>query len=211
MIRICPALMLLIACRPDPGDPSYPDPDAISYGEEDGLLEGPDPYEDGDARLSFGLFYESGYSDLIQIDDVSNHYNVYDGTYSEEVDLQDRIEGRSSTVLVMGTAGWFGGGIHWDGGGDLSDWSTLFVSFRSSAAGLDDFDIRMNGGAEGGVLASDYGFSANGEWHNLAIPLTDFEGAGVDLATLTVPFILIGEGVSEGDELKIDNLYITKD
>ena len=205
-------VFLCVACRPEPGDPDYPEPDDISFGDEDdGLLDGPDPYEEGDERLSLGAFYEGGYSEIVAIDDVTNHYYIYSSTYTQDSDLQDRVEGRVSDVLIMGSAGWFGGGIHWDGGGDLSDWTTLFVSMRSNDEGLENTEIRMTGGVEGGVSLADYGFAADGEWHELEIPLADIEDAGVDLSTITVALMFIGEGVVEGDELKVDNLYLTKD
>jgi len=52
----------LVACRPMPeGDPRYPvyEPFANSDG-----LAGPFPYEPGDERLAFGLFYEGGFSEV---------------------------------------------------------------------------------------------------------------------------------------------------
>ena len=205
-------LALLAACRPDPGAPDYPTPDPVDFGgDEDGLLEGPDPYVDGEARLSLGLHYESGYSEIVPIDDITTHYYVYSSTYTEDTDSQDRIEGRVSTVLTMGSAGWFGGGVHWDGGRDLSDWTTMVLSLRSSDAALEGAELRMLGGLEGGVTLADYGFAADGAWHQVVIPLVDLDDAGVDLSAVTVAFMLIGEGVGDGDELKVDDLYLTQD
>ena len=44
--------LLLFACRPDPGNPQYPEMgDLPNFG-------GPDPYEEGEDRLTLGLFYE---------------------------------------------------------------------------------------------------------------------------------------------------------
>jgi hypothetical protein len=53
-----------------------------------------------------------------------------------------------------------------------------------------------------------FGFSADGEWHHLVIPLADFAAAGVDLSQVTGPLIVAGEGGAEGDVLYIDNLYL---
>ena len=52
-------LFLLLACRPDPGAPSYPERTGRTVDTADtNFLSGPDPYQDGDKRLSLGIFYE---------------------------------------------------------------------------------------------------------------------------------------------------------
>jgi hypothetical protein len=208
---LLPLHLLLLGCRPDPGTPAYPDPDPLDSGEDEGLPGGPDPYVEGEARLSYGIFYEGGSSVEIAIDDVERHYYVYSGTYTESEDSQDVVEGRVSTVIEVGSAGWFGGGVHWDAGVDLQDWTTLWVSLRSADAGFADFDLRMVGGVEGGVSVAAYGFAADGAWHHLSVPLADFAAAGVSLGTVTVGFMLLGEGQAAGETLKIDNLYLTAD
>jgi hypothetical protein len=212
MITALWTIALLTACRPDPGSPTYPTPDPVDLGGDGSdLLEGPDPYVEGEARLSLGVHYESGYSEVVAIDDVTTHYYVYSSTYTEDTDSQDRVEGRVSTVLTIGNAGWFGGGIHWDGGRDLSDWTTMVLSLRSSDTALEGTELRMVGGVEAGVPLSDYGFAADGTWHQVVIPLADLDDEGVDLTAITVAFMLIGEGVGDGDELKVDDLYLTQD
>ena len=69
----------LLACREDPGAPEYPDP-AQSPGDtgstDDDFLSGSEPYVEGEARLSVGLFYEGGYSDLLEVDDQT-HENLW--------------------------------------------------------------------------------------------------------------------------------------
>ena len=61
---------MLMACRPDPIEYPYNDGTASDTGaEEENLFAGPDPYQEGEARLSLGVFYESGYSDIIPVDD----------------------------------------------------------------------------------------------------------------------------------------------
>lgn len=213
-----PILTLLVglgalACRPDPGDPAYPDLGSASddTGEGSDLPEGPDPYEEGEARLSLGAFYESGYSEIVPIDDTTTHYYIYSDTYSQGVDTQDVVEGRESAVIEHGDVGWFGGGITWDAGGDLSDWTTLYVSLRSGDDSFGNLSIRMLGGTEVALAAADYGWATDGQWNHLAFPLADFEAGGVDLGAVTGPFIFIGEGGAPGDLLKIDNLYLTQD
>ena len=201
------------ACRPDPGTPTYPD---TTGGSGDsggsGLPQGPDPYEPGEDRLGVGLYYESGLSELIEINDVDSHYYIYSATYTESVDLVDVVEGRESAVIEHGSAGWFGGGITWDLPRDLSAWTTLNVSLRSGDASFGGLDLHLTGGGtEAIVAAADYGFTADGQWHFIQIPLADFEAGGADLSAVTGPFVFIGDGGAEGDTLKIDNLYYTQD
>ena len=63
---------VLMACRPDPIEYPYNDGTASDTGaEEENLFAGPDPYQEGEARLSLGVFYESGYSELIPVDETS--------------------------------------------------------------------------------------------------------------------------------------------
>ncbi len=205
-----------LACRPDPGSPIYPDTDALSdptdTGAGDGLPQGPDPYEPGEARLSLGLFYESGFSDLLEVNDQDRHYYIYSGTYSEEVNLQDVVEGRESTVIVHGSSGWFGGGVTWDIPQDLSAWTTLHVSLRSGDAGFASVAVHMTGGGTESIVdAASHGWASDGEWHHLALPLAEYAAGGTDLTSVTGPFVLIGEGGAEGEALKIDNLYFTQD
>lgn len=220
MTRLHPLCLLAalgsLACRPDPGSPTYPDTGALSdatdTGEGDGLPKGPDPYAPGEARLSLGLFYESGFSDLLEVNDQDRHYYIYSSTYTEEVNLQDVVEGRESTVILHGSSGWFGGGVTWDVPQDLSAWTTMHVSVRSGDPGFAAIAVHLTGGGTEAIVdAVDHGWSNDGQWHHLAIPLADYVAGGADLSAVTAPFVLIGEGGAEGETLKIDNLYFTQD
>ncbi len=204
-------LLLALGCRPDVGLPNYPDASALADTSESGWNGGPDPYEAGEDRLSMGLYYESGYSEAIPIDDLTTHYYIYNDTYTESVDMQDVVEGEESAVITHGSAGWFGGGLTWDSGVDLSGWTTMWVSFKSSDAGFTSLNIHLTGGTEAIVEAATYGFVPDGEWHHLEIPLSDFEAGGADLSVVTGPFVMIGEGGAEGEVLRVDNLYLTAD
>jgi hypothetical protein len=57
------------------------------------------------------------------------------------------------------------------------------------------------------VAASTYGFAADGQWHHLEIPLSDF--LDLDLSRINIGFSIARSGGIEGDELLIDNLYFT--
>ena len=79
--------------------------------------------------------------------------------------------------------------------------------------GADPCDPASSPGGEAGaeVLASvdavDYGYVADGEWHTLSIPLSDF--SGLDLNAVNIAFSLTSEGGAQGDQLLFDNLYFT--
>lgn len=197
-------LLTLVACHPEPGDPDYPEPGPLGSDTDEELLGGPDPYEAGDDRLSLGIFYETGYSELIPLD----HYYVYDNTFGT-AKSDERIEGYESDVIIRSSnQAWWGGGVHWDTPQDLSDWTTLYVSLYSED-GFANVDIKMVAGPEVAVVASTYGYTNDGEWHHLEIPLSAFSGA--NLTNVTVPLILGGVGPTDGDELLVDNFYFTQD
>lgn len=203
----------LLACRPDPGDPAYPDlanPGGDDTAEDDDFLDGPVPYEDGDARLSLGLFYEGDASESLPVDDVTRFYYIYDSSYTQSVDVIDRVEGYQSDVLIHAGGAWWGGGVSWSSPEDLSAWTGLSISFQSSS--LQDFTVRLTGGEiEGSVSVTDHGFAADGAWHHLQIPLSAFTEQGVDLTSVTAPLVLVGETGAAGDELRVDDLYFTAD
>jgi len=196
------------ACRPDPGKPDYPDPDPLTPGAtNDDFLDGVDPWEPGEARLSFGLFYEGGASETLVVDDVTRHYYIWDSTYQQAPTL-DRIEGMQADELILEGVGWWGGGIAWDVPEDLSAWTTLHLALKSSDSALSTFDVVIGSGmTEAAVSVADHGFVADGSWHGLSIPLTDF--AGVDFSAVTAPFSLVGAGGQDGDAVLIDDLYLT--
>lgn len=205
--------LLLLACRADPGDPSYPDPFAESGSdtETDGYTEGPDPFT-GEPRLSLGLFYEGEATDERIVDDVNAFYYIYSNTYSQYEDSDDFVEGYVSDVLVHAGGAWWGGGVTFNTAADLSEWTTMRLSMRSDSDAFADITVRMTGGDEAVLDAADYGWAADGQWHTLVLPTADFQSAGADMTAVTSPFVLVGEGAaSAGDELRIDDLYFTQE
>jgi hypothetical protein len=200
-MRFLPLLLLLLACRPDPGRPFYPTPEPW-VDTADAFFPGPDPYEDGDSRLSLGPFYEGEYSDFLPAD----NFYIYEETFAV-YPTDDRVEGYSADIWQHLGKAWWGGGLHYDTAQDLSGWDTLHISLNSEELSL--VEVALNGGAEARVNAADYGYTNDGEWHHLSIPMTAFTSGGANLAQVTVPLILIGAGGAEGDELIVDNLYLT--
>ena len=198
-------ILALLACRPDPGEPNYPDPGELTIDTNDeDFLRGDDPYEEGEDRLSIGIFYEGPVSEWVDVDNVENFFYIYEDSFSV-TSSDDRVEGYTSDVLEVSKDTWWGGGIHWEGSPrDLSAYNTLNVSLKSDA--LEGLELGMKGGDEAKVPVSDYGYVADGEWHHLDIPLADF--SGVVLAGVEIPLIIVAEGTPSGTTVLFDNLYL---
>ncbi len=118
-LALCTALLLSLACRPDPGVPHYDQQEDFSnLGQpvEDASLPGPDPYELGELRYSLGVFYEGGFSDSIPVDGQSGNYYIYvleadQGalTYAQMPE-GDHVEGLTADRIIYSGHGWWGGG-----------------------------------------------------------------------------------------------------
>ena len=198
--------VLLLACRVDPGLPDYPEIATYQGGSQAGY-EGFQPWE-GQARLSFGIFYEGGATETVAIDGVSNHYYIYSLTYSQGPDA-DRIEGSASDRITVGSQGWWGGGVHWDSEQDLSSWSTLHLGLRATDSTFQDLTVGMTGGEEEvRVRVGDYGFIADGTWQEVNLPLSALAEAGADLTRVTIPLQMIAEGAVADSELLVDDVYL---
>ncbi len=195
-------IWLLLACRPDPGAPSYPEPGGWTTDSDSEFLPGPDPFIEGEDRLSIGIFYEGESSEFVEIDNVTNHFYIYESSFSVTSDAE-RAEGYVSDRVILSRDTWWGGGVHWDSPRNVSAYNTYHLSLRSDDVG--SFSIGMKGGTETQLPASDYGFVSDGAWHHLVIPLADF---GVDLSVTEIPLILVSDTSSTGAELLVDNVYM---
>lgn len=176
--------------------------------EDPDFYGGTDPYQAGDTRLSLGAFYESDASAAWEVDGETKHFYIYENTFTVS-SSDDRVEGFISDVLTAGSVGWMGGGLHTDVNEDLSAYDTLHVALKSSDASMNALTLGMTGGSEFSVSASAYGFTADGEWHDIYIPLADLEAGGVDLSTISVGLVFIVGSVSAGETLQMDDLYLT--
>jgi hypothetical protein len=92
----------------------------------------------------------------------------------------------------------------------------MFVSFKSSDPSFARFDITLQSGEQDSPAGVNldptaYGYSNDGEWHFLQIPLQDAIDRGWDPLTTLSPFIISAPGGEEGDVLLVDNLYFTKE
>lgn len=212
------------ACRPDPGIPDYSSHTGLRDRANDAAEErpGPNPYVLGAQRLYLGAFYEGGRSDEILINDVDTFYFIFDTagdgsgqlTYSQETD-SDRLEGKLSDAIILNGTSFWGGGLIWNTARDLSDWNTMYISFKSSDETFADFGVVIQAEEGSGTRdfrlnASEYGYVNDGQWHSLRIPLEDF--GAVDFSRTRSPLILTDavQGVS-GEMLLVDDFYYTKE
>lgn len=205
------AVLALAACRPDPGSPNYANPDVWDPTSDDpDFVESDNPFEEGDERLSIGIFYEGGFSEALPVDNATRHVYIYEDTFSIGVS-DNRFEGLTADeISLTGAQVWWGGGVHWDTPTDLSEWTTLHVALASSDPSFESWTLGMSDGiTEARVNVADAGFVADGSWSSLRIPLSDFEG--LDLSQIAIALLVVGESGTAGDSLLIDDLYFTKD
>ena len=178
---------------------------------------GPDPYVEGEKRLSLGIYYEGPFSDIIPIDDVNNFAYIYQSTFTSQASSES-IEGLYSDEITQGSVGWWGGGLHFGQAQDFTEWTTLRLSLRSDFAEMNALELLMQSGADGGVvnaeatlMAADYGFVADGEWHHLVVPTADFAAAGVDTSAVVAGRMYVVGGGTQGTPLLIDDVYFEGD
>lgn len=205
-------LAVLVGCREDAGTPDYSDfQEAFDRIDADGgpALEGPDPFVAGDARLSLGLFYESGFSEVIPADGARSNYFIFlagnDLTYSQETD-NVRLEGEQSDRLTLAGTSFWGGGIVIEPTVDLSGYDVLAVSLLSSD--IQEVNITVGDASlEVPVSAADFGYVSDGLFHSLRIPLTEYSDAGVNLAAVRLAFAIGAAGGNAGAQIVVDDLY----
>ena len=199
-------LLVLAGCRSGTNDSNYEDQVPFDFGLDS--IVGPGPFESGEQRLSIGVFYEGDKSDSVSINNEDTHLYLYENTVAIEAS-EDRLEGQVSDGIIHEGTAWWGLGVHWDSARDLSAWGTLYISFQSTT--FADVEIGMTGAEDDRhmVLASAYGYAADGAWHTLAIPLADFVADGLNLAAVSSPLNLTGPGGNAGEVLLLDNVYFT--
>lgn len=210
------SLLAFAACRPDPGVPDYSTLQGnLGDGGVNAPKPGPFPYVTGTRRLSFGIFYEGGSSQLLPIEDYFIFSNSYSTAPSDE-----RVEGLVSDQLDFNGTGFWGGGVFFRTPTNMTGWTTLHVSLRSDSPDLGVIAIRAlsygpspaNAEQTFAVRANDYGWVADGNWHSLSIPLADLVARGLDLGRMRSPFTIGNEQgaatAKTGDVLLIDDVYV---
>jgi hypothetical protein len=213
MIRYALLFALVLAgCRSNLDESDYDTQEAFDFSvtptnEAAVPLPGPDPFVIGEQRLSVGVFYEGDFSEVIEVNDENTHLYLYENTVGLEV-VEKPLEGLNAHRLLHSGGAWWGMGVHWDTPRDLSSWATLHVSFQSTM--FAEIRIGMNDADDVNfvVNASNYGYVADGEWHHLAIPLSDLATVGLDLTAVSAPLVLGGVAGETTNFAFIDNVYL---
>lgn len=228
------ALSLVGGCTADLGTPDY----SAEVGLRD-RIQGPfdpfppvapDPYQPGDDRLSVGYFYEGGRSDTIPINTVTTNYFIFvvdqnrpgQTLTGSQFPSRDRLEGLISIEFTTTDQPFWGAGILWGEATDLSEWTTMYVGFKSSDESFERFDLTLQSAAtlpnepppdpRSVVLdPRNYGYTNDGQWHFLRIPLQDAIDLGWDPSNVRSPFIISAPTSRAGDKMLIDNLYFTQE
>lgn len=220
------ALLGLVGCRDALDNPDYSVyADAFARIEDSRataeFLDGPDPYQDGDQRLAIGPFYDGvlneDFSDVYDAGGAATgggDYFIFASSYTQ-LQSPDRVQGEFSAGFgLSGAGGFWGGGVFFETNPqDLRDYQTLSVAFKGGGRlSFDDIDIQM-GDSDGAVTvrASSYGYVNNDEWHQLWIPLSDFEDGGLDLSRVTNVVSFVNDTTFAGDLLLVDNVYFDGD
>ncbi len=205
-------VLVLAGCRSNLDESDYDEQEAFDFSvtpTEGGTdpLPGPDPFITGEQRLSIGVFYEGGSSELVEVNNETTHLFLYEETVGVEV-VEEPLEGLSAHRVQHSGGPWWGMGVHWDSPSDLSAWATLHISFQSTT--FAQIQIGMNGADDvrHAVNATNYGYVADGQWHHLAIPLSDLATIGLDLSAVSAPLSLGGTAGETTDFVLIDNVYL---
>ena len=156
-------------------------------------------------NMTAGALVEGDDSDLF----------LWEGTLTLSHD--NAIEGDSALNLASTGRGWFGMGFAARTGFDLSafDNDTAALHFSMRTTDQTAFRIGMKGGNVQHIgqawvnFASGndpYGFVRDGQWHDIAIPISDL-AADLDLSDMRQLFQVLGFG--EVSDLAIDNIYLS--
>lgn len=135
---------------------------------------------------------------------------------SEEF-VSDAPEGYKAQKCTAGSLGWLGWGIvPWNGSAqttaDMSDFASghLHIYVKASDSSLSDLQIGISGGTDAWLTLANYGFAADGNWHHISIPISDFVAAGVDLTKISQYVMMRDESVTAGDTYYYDFIYWSK-
>ena len=207
-VLILSSLYIAMSCRPNSGPNDYASQEIITDVGVPVELE----LAEGEERLSLSIFYEGEYTEQVVIDDINAHFYIYENTFSLSTFEGDRKEGLLCDRIHHAGGPWWGGGVHWETPKDLSRWTTLHISLKSTSNTYTSLELAMNNGdsQQVKVSLSDYGFKTDGEWYALEIPLQDLVDSGLDVTQVTAPLVLIGQSGETGDILLVDAVYLNQ-
>lgn len=197
-----------------------------SQAEPPPALDEPDPFVDGERRLVVSrIFNETDGSDFVEVSPFGVSYFIFDNgsgqnTYAQQP-VEDRVEGQSAQEFILEPIaenfGWGGGFVLASNADpiDLTPYDVIVVYLNSET--ITDTEIRIADTGtrddpadppfQVGLLATDFGFEADGEWHEVRIPLSAFRDGGVDLSSVEIPFAIGGGAQEPGQSIIIDYLY----
>ncbi len=208
-LLLCSLVLAIGGCRADSGPDDYASQERLRLDAEPPPIDA--DIEPGERRFALGIFYEGPADESVTIDGVSAHFYIYEDTFAASTEEADRVEGAVSDRLVLRGGPWWGGGVHWDTPRDLSGWATMNLSLKTSAASQATLKIALNtpGDVQTVIDPADYGFAADGEWHDLVIPLADYAAAGADLTQVAAPLVFVGPAGAAGDSVLIDGVFLS--
>lgn len=97
----------------------------------------------------------------------------------------DTYNGQDAISYVHNNKGWFGFAFTANQLYDLSAYENGFLNIAMKSSSSETLEMRINVGLAGGQITFEpgsdpYGFARDGQWHELQIPISDFEGLNAD-------------------------------
>ncbi|WP_339614882.1 glycosyl hydrolase [uncultured Gilvimarinus sp.] len=166
--------------------------------------------EDNEATGNYGISTE--------LTPVMSELNWGDGTHlyiwNNMVGVAtEPFEGSSAMAYDIAPDNWWGMGLlHKDQ--NLRNYKHGYLHFHMKTEAASNIEINMDstsGGAGKVTLApggDEYGLQRDGEWHHVAIPLSQF--AGLDFQTVQQTFSMSGPGQSTPMTIAVDNIYLSE-
>ncbi|MDG5799284.1 family 16 glycosylhydrolase [Marinilabiliaceae bacterium ANBcel2] len=161
----------------------------------------------------FGIFTENpSIDDKLQIDDMVSSVQIWENTLYP-LDNAPSYDGDEVLAFYApANRTWFGFGINTLNGIDMSHFSNGYLNFALRTDDDVDFYVGVGGAddAEGTVNFNygdnSYGFTRDGTWQEVSIPLSDLIDDGLDISRVENLFML---GSSSGSitNILVDDIY----
>ncbi len=165
---------------------------------------------------TFSLYSETAEADSSFELGADGNLHIWGETLAEGA--TSPYEGSESLSYASTGAGWFGMAFSANNYHDLSafDIDTARLNFALKTSSTTAFKIGMKSGSIDDIeqkwidftnSADPYGFTRDGQWHQISIPLSDFNDE-VDMSNVIQLFQLLGV---DGDisDIEIDNIYFS--
>jgi beta-glucanase (GH16 family) len=162
----------------------------------------------------FGIFTNNpSITEGFIIDDISGHLYVWNNTM-QAIEAAPAYDG--TDVLAFSspaTNTWFGYSLTSDAGIDLEQFSNGYLKLALRSSSTDNFWIGVGGAnnTEARVAFNNgsdpYGFTRDGQWHRITIPVSDLVAQGLDLSACGNVFMLGGEPYIA--DVLVDDIYFS--